>query len=79
MLHSFFKKFNFIIINFSLQIFKRKFEKFSERMAMENILEDQRRFHEERERLIDVQTKEILRKKATVSKYNRFDLYDYIF
>ena len=34
---------------------------------MENILEDQRRLHEERERLIDVQTKEILRKKATVS------------
>lgn len=32
---------------------------------MENILEDQRRLHEERERLIDVQTKEILRKKAT--------------
>lgn len=32
---------------------------------MENILEDQRRLHEERERLIDVQTKELLRKKAT--------------
>lgn len=34
---------------------------------MENILEDQRRLHEERERLIDTQVKEILRKKATVS------------
>ena len=33
---------------------------------MENILEDQRRLHEDRERLIDVQVKEILRKKATV-------------
>lgn len=43
-------------------------------MAMENILEDQRRFHEERERLIDVQTKEILRKKATVR--NVFDNFD---
>lgn len=32
---------------------------------MENILEDQRRLHEDRERLIDVQTKEILRKKVT--------------
>jgi len=34
---------------------------------MENILEDQRRLHEERERLIETQTKEILRKKATVN------------
>ena len=33
---------------------------------MENIIEDQRRLHEERERLIDFQTKEILRKKLTV-------------
>ena len=33
---------------------------------MENVLEDQRRLHEERERLIDLQTKEILRKKLTV-------------
>lgn len=32
---------------------------------MENVLEDQRRLHEERERLIDVQTKEIIRKKVT--------------
>jgi hypothetical protein len=38
---------------------------------MENILEDQRRLHEERERLIDVQTKEILRKKQSVN-YNIF-------
>ncbi len=34
---------------------------------MENVLEDQRRLHEERERLIDLQTKEILRKKLTVN------------
>jgi splicing factor 3A subunit 3 len=32
---------------------------------MENILEDQRRLHQEREHLIDVQTKELLRKKLT--------------
>lgn len=36
---------------------------------METILEDQRRLHEERERLIDIQTKEILRKKATVNRH----------
>ncbi len=36
---------------------------------MENILEDQRRLHEERERLLDVQTKEILRKKLTVKLF----------
>jgi hypothetical protein len=34
---------------------------------MENVLEDQRRLHEERERLVDLQTKEIIRKKQTVS------------
>ena len=34
---------------------------------METILEDQRRLHEERERLMDVQVKELLRKKTTVS------------
>ena len=34
---------------------------------MENILEEQRRLHEERERLIDLQTKEMLRKKQGVS------------
>ena len=33
---------------------------------METILEDQRRLHEERERLVELQVKEILRKKATV-------------
>ena len=33
---------------------------------MENVLEDQRRLHEERERIIAAQVKEILRKKATV-------------
>ena len=37
---------------------------------MENILEDQRRLHEERERLIDVQAKEILRKKQSVKIFN---------
>ncbi|RNA20607.1 splicing factor 3A subunit 3 [Brachionus plicatilis] len=35
---------------------------------METILEDQRRLHEERERLIDLQTKEFLRKKATTKE-----------
>jgi len=34
---------------------------------METILEDQRRLHEERERIIDIQVKELLRKKATVN------------
>jgi hypothetical protein len=33
---------------------------------METLLEEQRRFNEERERLVDVMTKEILRKKASV-------------
>ncbi len=42
---------------------------------MENILEDQRRLHEERERLIETQTKEILRKKATVSRRINFELF----
>jgi hypothetical protein len=41
---------------------------------MENILEDQRRLHEDRERLIDVQVKEILRKKATVCIQNNYML-----
>ena len=45
---------------------------------MENILEDQRRLHEERERLIDTQTKEILRKKATVSRRINFELFAHI-
>lgn len=35
---------------------------------METILEDQRRLHEERERLIDLQTKELLRKKTTTKE-----------
>jgi splicing factor 3A subunit 3 len=34
---------------------------------METILEEQRRYHEERERLIDVMAKEMMRKKASVS------------
>lgn len=33
---------------------------------METILEQQRRYHEERERLIDAMVKEMLHKKATV-------------
>ncbi len=45
---------------------------------MENILEDQRRLHEERERLIDTQTKEILRKKATVSRRINFELFAHL-
>ena len=36
-------------------------------MSFESVLEQQRRFHEERERLMDTMTKEMLRKKATVS------------
>lgn len=41
---------------------------FSSRLKkMETILEDQRRLHEERERLVEVQVKEILRKKTTVN------------
>jgi uncharacterized membrane protein len=39
---------------------------------METILEDQRRLHEERERLIELQTKEILRKKQTVNIFLYF-------
>ncbi|CAF3377165.1 unnamed protein product [Rotaria socialis] len=34
-------------------------------MSFESILEQQRRYHEERERLMDTMTKEMLRKKAT--------------
>lgn len=33
---------------------------------METILEQQRRYHEERERLMDVMVKEMLTKKSTV-------------
>jgi hypothetical protein len=36
-------------------------------MSFESVLEQQRRYHEERERLMDTMTKEMLRKKATVS------------
>lgn len=35
---------------------------------METILEQQRRYHEERERLMDAMVKEMLHKKASVSK-----------
>jgi hypothetical protein len=38
-------------------------------MSFESALEQQRRYHEERERLMDTMTKEMLRKKATVSSY----------
>lgn len=34
---------------------------------METILEQQRRYHEEKERLMDAKTKEMLFKKSTVS------------
>ena len=34
---------------------------------MESILEQQRRYHEEKERLMDAKTKEMLHKKSTVS------------
>lgn len=34
---------------------------------METILEQQRRYHEEKERLMDAKTKEMLYKKSTVS------------
>lgn len=34
---------------------------------MESILEQQRRYHEEKERLMDAKTKEVLHKKSTVS------------
>lgn len=35
-------------------------------MSIDSVLEQQRRYHEERERLMDTMTKEMLRKKATV-------------
>lgn len=35
---------------------------------METILEQQRRYHEEKERLMDAKTKEMLHKKSTVSR-----------
>lgn len=40
--------------------------------TMETILEQQRRYHEEKERLMDAKTKEMLHKKSTVS----WPLYD---
>lgn len=36
---------------------------------METILEQQRRYHEERERLMDSMVKEIMHKKQGVKKY----------
>ena len=38
---------------------------------MDNVLEQQRKLHEERERLEDAVAKESLLKKATVSRYNK--------
>lgn len=35
---------------------------------METILEQQRRYHEEKERLVDTMVKEMLQKKNTVSE-----------
>lgn len=49
---------------------------------METILEDQRRLHEERERLIEIQVKELLRKKTTVNfddTITKFLLWIYIY
>lgn len=37
---------------------------------METILEQQRRYHEERERLVDAMVKEMLHKKTSVSNYS---------
>ena len=39
---------------------------------METLLEQQRRYHEERERLVDAMTKEMLHQKKTVSFFNKF-------
>jgi len=39
-------------------------------MSLESVLEQQRRYHEERERLMDTMTNETLRKKATVSFFS---------
>jgi hypothetical protein len=44
---------------------------------METILEQQRRYHEERERLMDAMVKEMMHKKPTVSLRFRF-IYDSI-
>lgn len=38
-------------------------------LNMETILEQQRRYHEEKERLMDAKTKEMLYKKSTVSHW----------
>lgn len=45
------------LINLTIWKNEKKYQK------METILEDQRRLHEERDRLIDTQAKELLRKK----------------
>jgi splicing factor 3A subunit 3 len=38
---------------------------------METIIEQQRRYHEERERLVDTMVKELLHKKTSVSRSSR--------
>ncbi len=43
-------------------------------MSFESVLEQQRRYHEERERLMDTMTNETLRKKATVSFFSFINL-----
>lgn len=41
---------------------------------MDNVLEQQRKLHEERERLEDAVSKESLLKKATVNTYNEMNI-----
>ena len=60
----------YIQARFSSRNFKQIVTFFLEKkliMSFESALEQQRRYHEERERLMDTMTKEMLRKKATVS------------
>lgn len=47
--------------------FRQLSELFRGEGNMETILEQQRRYHEEKERLMDVMAKEMLTKKSTVS------------
>ena len=53
---------NLYIVNFVYCNFKVCYNR-----NMETILEQQRRYHEERERLVDAMVKEMLHKKITVS------------
>jgi len=52
------------LISFKNKNFQAKFDR-----EMESILEESRRLHEERERLTDLQVKEMLRKKQGVCYY----------